>query len=123
MAALQRSTNLKSDLGLIRFHKTEHIYKDRFFIARVCIYPLFAFQFEYVSRKANEPLRDKTNAFDIAFSEDISGRASTQSDQSLHCPHEESYSPAEIQDDLAIASIENVFVYSDRYGHSDLKSD
>ena len=32
-------------------------------------------------------------------------------------------SPAEIQDDLAIASIENVFVYSDRYGHSDLKSD
>ena len=23
----------------------------------------------------------------------------------------------------AIASIENVFVYSDRYGHSDLKSD
>ena len=24
---------------------------------------------------------------------------------------------------LAIASIENVFVYSDRYGHSDLKSD
>ena len=29
----------------------------------------------------------------------------------------------EIQDDLAIASIENVFVYSDRYGHSDLKSD
>ena len=31
-------------------------------------------------------------------------------------------SPAEIQDDLAIASIENVFVYSDRYGHSDLKS-
>ena len=33
------------------------------------------------------------------------------------------YSPAEIQDDLAKASIENVFVYSDRYGHSDLKSD
>ena len=33
------------------------------------------------------------------------------------------YSPAEIQDDLAIASIENVFVYSDRYCHSDLKSD
>ena len=33
------------------------------------------------------------------------------------------YSPAEIQDDLAIASIENVFVYSDRYGHFDLKSD
>ena len=33
------------------------------------------------------------------------------------------FSPAEIQDDLAIASIENVFVYSDRYGHSDLKSD
>ena len=32
-------------------------------------------------------------------------------------------SPAEIKDDLAIASIENVFVYSDRYGHSDLKSD
>ena len=32
-------------------------------------------------------------------------------------------SPAEIQDDLAIASIENVFVYSDRYGHSELKSD
>ena len=32
-------------------------------------------------------------------------------------------SPAEIQGDLAIASIENVFVYSDRYGHSDLKSD
>ena len=32
-------------------------------------------------------------------------------------------SPAEIQDDLAVASIENVFVYSDRYGHSDLKSD
>ena len=32
-------------------------------------------------------------------------------------------SPAEIQDDLAIASIENVFVYSDRYGHPDLKSD
>ena len=32
-------------------------------------------------------------------------------------------SPAEIQDDLAIASIENIFVYSDRYGHSDLKSD
>ena len=32
-------------------------------------------------------------------------------------------SPAEIQDDLAIVSIENVFVYSDRYGHSDLKSD
>ena len=32
-------------------------------------------------------------------------------------------SAAEIQDDLAIASIENVFVYSDRYGHSDLKSD
>ena len=31
-------------------------------------------------------------------------------------------SPAEIQDDLAIASIENVFVYSNRYGHSDLKS-
>ena len=31
--------------------------------------------------------------------------------------------PAEIQDDLAIASIENVFVYSDRYDHSDLKSD
>ena len=30
---------------------------------------------------------------------------------------------AEIQDDLAIASIENVSVYSDRYGHSDLKSD
>ena len=29
-------------------------------------------------------------------------------------------SPAEIQDDLAKASIENVFVYSDRYGHSDL---
>ena len=37
--------------------------------------------------------------------------------------HLESSSPAEIQDDLAIASIENVFVYSDRYGHSDLKSD
>ena len=34
-----------------------------------------------------------------------------------------SNSPAEIQDDLAIASIENVFVYYDRYGHSDLKSD
>ena len=33
------------------------------------------------------------------------------------------YSPAEIQDDLAIASIENVFVFSDRYGYSDLKSD
>ena len=33
------------------------------------------------------------------------------------------FSPAEIQDDLAIASIEIVFVYSDRYGHSDLKSD
>ena len=33
------------------------------------------------------------------------------------------YSPAEIRDDLAIASIENVFVYSDRYGHSELKSD
>ena len=33
------------------------------------------------------------------------------------------FSPAEIQDDLAIASIENVFVYSDRYGHSNLKSD
>ena len=32
-------------------------------------------------------------------------------------------SPAEIHDDLAIASIENVFVYSDRYGNSDLKSD
>ena len=32
------------------------------------------------------------------------------------------YSPAEIQDDLAIASIENVFVYSNRYGHSDIKS-
>ena len=32
-------------------------------------------------------------------------------------------SPAEIQDDLAIPSIENVFVYSDRYDHSDLKSD
>ena len=32
------------------------------------------------------------------------------------------YSPVEIQDDLAIASIENVFVGSDRYGHSDLKS-
>ena len=32
-------------------------------------------------------------------------------------------SPAEIQDDLAKTSIENVFVYSDRYGHSDLKSD
>ena len=31
-------------------------------------------------------------------------------------------SPAEIQDDLAIASIEKVFVYSNRYGHSDLKS-
>ena len=30
---------------------------------------------------------------------------------------------AEIQDDFAIASIENVVVYSDRYGHSDLKSD
>ena len=30
-------------------------------------------------------------------------------------------SPAEIQDDLAIASIENVFVYSDRYGHSDIR--
>ena len=38
-------------------------------------------------------------------------------------PGSELYSPAEIQDDLAIASIENVFVYSDRYGHSDLKSD
>ena len=33
------------------------------------------------------------------------------------------YSPAEIQDDLAIASIENVFIYSDRWGHSDLRSD
>ena len=33
------------------------------------------------------------------------------------------YSPAEIQDVLAIGSIENVFVYSDRYGHADLKSD
>ena len=32
-------------------------------------------------------------------------------------------SPAEIQYDLAIGSIENVFVYSDRYGYSDLKSD
>ena len=32
-------------------------------------------------------------------------------------------SPAENLDDLAIASIENVFVYSDRYGHSALKSD
>ena len=32
-------------------------------------------------------------------------------------------SPTEIQDDLAIASIENVFVYSDRYGHPGLKSD
>ena len=30
---------------------------------------------------------------------------------------------AEIQDDPAIASIDNVFEYSDRYGHSDLKSD
>ena len=35
----------------------------------------------------------------------------------------ERLSPAEIQVDLAIASIENVFVYSDRYDHSDLKSD
>ena len=33
------------------------------------------------------------------------------------------YSPAEIHDDLAMTSIENVFVYSDRYGHSDLKSE
>ena len=33
------------------------------------------------------------------------------------------YGPAELQDDIAIASIENVFVYSDRYGHSDLESD
>ena len=32
-------------------------------------------------------------------------------------------SQAEIQDDLAIPSIENVFEYSDRYGNSDLKSD
>ena len=32
-------------------------------------------------------------------------------------------SPAEIQDDLAKASIENVFVYSARYGNSGLKSD
>ena len=42
------------------------------------------------------------------------------------CPvqnEDASCSPAEIQDDLAVASIENVFVYSDRYGHSDLKSD
>ena len=33
------------------------------------------------------------------------------------------YSQAEVQDDLAIASIENVFACSHRYGHSDLKSD
>ena len=33
------------------------------------------------------------------------------------------FSPAEIQVDLAIPSIENVFVYSVRYSNSDLKSD
>ena len=33
------------------------------------------------------------------------------------------FSPAEIQNDLAMASIENVFVYSDRYDYSDLKSE
>ena len=32
-------------------------------------------------------------------------------------------SPAEIQNDHAMVSIENVFAYSDRYGHSNLKSD
>ena len=42
---------------------------------------------------------------------------------SVHILYCVTYSPAEIQDDLAIASTENVFVYSDRYGHSDLKSD
>ena len=43
--------------------------------------------------------------------------------RSLRCLTNTRDSPAEIQDYLAIASIENVFVYSNRYGHSDLKSD
>ena len=36
-----------------------------------------------------------------------------------HSHGEHGLSPAEIQNNLAMASIENDFVYSDRYGHSD----
>ena len=45
------------------------------------------------SPKVNEPVHDKTNKTTCLQQRLRSVSASTQSDQSPHCPHEETYSP------------------------------
>ena len=42
---------------------------------------------------SNEPPHDKTNKMASASTEDRSAWGSTQSDQSLRCPHEETLGP------------------------------